>query len=98
LFNTQKLLRKKAINGASSREDMISLNGRVLPKEEVSPEKKMETPKEEVKTGSSKDKQTPKVADKKETPKADIKVVGKEKPKEVHLLVDSKKKNPIDKK
>jgi hypothetical protein len=70
----------------------------VLPKEEVSLEKKPETPKEEVKTATSKEKQAPKLADKKETPKADIKVVGKEKPKEVHLPVDSKKKNPTDKK
>lgn len=34
LFNTQKLLRKKAIDGTSSREDIISLNGRVPKKED----------------------------------------------------------------
>jgi hypothetical protein len=34
LFNTQKLLRKKGTDPKSSREDIISLNGRVLPKED----------------------------------------------------------------
>lgn len=34
LFNTQRLLRKKVKDAKSSREDVISLNGRVIPKEE----------------------------------------------------------------
>ena len=34
LFNAQRLLRKKGQDPKSSREDVISLNGRVLPKEE----------------------------------------------------------------
>lgn len=34
LFNTQRLLRKKGKDPKSSREDIISLNGRVLSKEE----------------------------------------------------------------
>ena len=34
LFNTQRLLRKKGKDAKSSREDIISLNGRVMPKEE----------------------------------------------------------------
>lgn len=34
LFNTQRLLRKKGKDSKSSREDIISLNGRVIPKEE----------------------------------------------------------------
>lgn len=34
LFNTQRLLRKKSKDSKSSREDIISLNGRVIPKEE----------------------------------------------------------------
>ncbi len=33
LFNTQRLLRKKGADPKSSRTDIISLNGRVLPKE-----------------------------------------------------------------
>ena len=33
LFNTQRLLRKKGKDPKSSREDIISLNGRVLPKQ-----------------------------------------------------------------
>lgn len=37
LFNTQKLLRKKGANPKSSREDIISLNGCVLSKEEEKP-------------------------------------------------------------
>ncbi|MCL7753090.1 primase-like DNA-binding domain-containing protein [Polaribacter sp. Z022] len=88
LFNTQKLFRKKALNGASSREDMISLNGRVLSKEKANPDKNSEIPKEEVGRVSSKDKQTPTETDKKETQKLD----GKEKP------VDAKKKNANNKK
>lgn len=35
LFNSQRLLRKKSAEGTSSRTDIISLNGRVLPKEET---------------------------------------------------------------
>ena len=42
LFNTQKLLRKKGADPKSSREDIISLNGRVVKKEEPIPEKKDE--------------------------------------------------------
>lgn len=34
LFNTQRLLRKKGKDAKNSREDVISLNGRVVPKEE----------------------------------------------------------------
>jgi len=34
LFNTQRLLRKKGANAKSSREDIISVNGRVIPKQE----------------------------------------------------------------
>ena len=34
LFNTQRLLRKKSKDSKSSREDIISLNGRVIQKEE----------------------------------------------------------------
>lgn len=34
LFNTQRLLRKKGKDAKNSREDIISLNGRVLPKKE----------------------------------------------------------------
>lgn len=30
LFNTQRLLRKKGVDPKSSREDIISLNGRVI--------------------------------------------------------------------
>lgn len=33
LFNTQRALRKKGKDAKNSREDIISLNGRVLPKE-----------------------------------------------------------------
>ena len=40
LFNTQKLLRKKGKDPKSSREDVVSLNGRVLQKEEKSETKK----------------------------------------------------------
>lgn len=71
LFNTQKLLRKKGTDPQSSREDIISLNGRVLPKE-----KKVETPVKATETSK-------KISDK---------------PKEIPLVVDSKKKNVIDKK
>ena len=34
LFNTQRLIRNKSKESKSSKEDIISLNGRVLPKEE----------------------------------------------------------------
>lgn len=34
LFNTQRLLRKKGKDSKSSKEDIISLNGSVMPKEE----------------------------------------------------------------
>ncbi|WP_299884294.1 hypothetical protein [uncultured Lacinutrix sp.] len=34
LFNTQKLLRKKGSDPKSSKQDIISLNGRVLPKDD----------------------------------------------------------------
>lgn len=34
LFNTQRLLRKKGADPKSSRDDIISLNGRVVPKED----------------------------------------------------------------
>lgn len=40
LFNSQRLLRKKSADGNSSRVDIISLNGRVLPKEEPTPKDK----------------------------------------------------------
>lgn len=40
LFNSQRLLRKKSADGNSSRADIISLNGRVLPKEESTPKDK----------------------------------------------------------
>jgi len=39
LFNTQKLLRKKGSDPKSSKQDIISLNGRVIPKENKAPEK-----------------------------------------------------------
>jgi len=39
LFNSQRLLRKKNGNPKSSREDIISLNGRVIQKTEVSKDK-----------------------------------------------------------
>lgn len=53
LFNTQKLLRKKGADPKSSREDIISLNGRVLPKKEV------ETPAEAPKKVAEKSKEIP---------------------------------------
>lgn len=40
LFNSQRLLRKKSADSTSSRQDIISLNGRVLPKEEAPKDKK----------------------------------------------------------
>jgi hypothetical protein len=40
LFNTQRLLRKKGTDPKSSRTDIISLNGRVMPKEEPEAKKK----------------------------------------------------------
>ncbi|KGL59146.1 hypothetical protein [Polaribacter sp. Hel1_85] len=40
LFNTQRLLRKKGTDPKSSRTDIISLNGRVLPKQEPVTKKK----------------------------------------------------------
>lgn len=46
LFNTQKLLRKKGADPKSSRDDIISLNGRVLPKEEEKITAFKEVPKE----------------------------------------------------
>lgn len=44
LFNSQRLLRKKSADGVSSREDIISLNGRVLPKKETTPKDKKDAP------------------------------------------------------
>ena len=46
LFNTQRLLRKKGADPKSSRDDIISLNGRVLPKEEEKITAFKEVPKE----------------------------------------------------
>ena len=40
LFNTQRLLRKKGTDPKSSRTDIISLNGRVIPKDEPEVKKK----------------------------------------------------------
>lgn len=40
LFNKQRLLRKKGTDQKSSRTDIISLNGRVVPKEEPEAKKK----------------------------------------------------------
>lgn len=46
LFNTQKLLRKKSGDPKSSREDIISLNGRVIPSDKKEITKKVaEQPK-----------------------------------------------------
>ncbi len=45
LFNTQRLLRKKGKDVKNSREDIISLNGRTLPKKEVDTKSKAETSK-----------------------------------------------------
>jgi hypothetical protein len=53
LFNTQKLLRKKGSDPKSSKQDIISLNGRVLPKDD----------KVAVKTEPSKTSQTKKKDD-----------------------------------
>lgn len=44
LFNSQRLIRKKAADGLSSREDIISLNEDLIKKDEIKSEKK-ETPK-----------------------------------------------------
>ena len=60
LFNTQKLLRKKGSGPKNTREDFISLNGRVNPKlsngtkiiPSVAPVKKDMKPKVEPKNGS----------------------------------------------
>jgi hypothetical protein len=68
LFNTQKLLRKKAVNGASSREDIISLNGRVKP------------------------------SIKQDLNDIDTSKKASEKPKEIPLSVDAKKKSTTNKK
>jgi hypothetical protein len=57
LFNTQKLLREKGADTKSSREDIIYLNGRVLPKKEV------ETPVEAPKKVAEKPKEIPLVVD-----------------------------------
>lgn len=46
LFNTQKLLRKKTINSASSREDIISLKGRVKPSVRQKSNNKSQIPRE----------------------------------------------------
>ncbi|MEP0264179.1 hypothetical protein [Dokdonia sp.] len=56
LFNSQRLIRIKAAEGLSSREDIISLNGTPLKKEEVKPE-------------TSDVKDTPVQTQKKEVPK-----------------------------
>ncbi len=40
LFNTQRLLRKKGSDPKSSRDDIISLNGRVIPNKETKPNAK----------------------------------------------------------
>lgn len=40
LFNTQRALRKKGEDAKNSREDIISLNGRVLPKEKKEEDEK----------------------------------------------------------
>jgi hypothetical protein len=61
LFNTQKLLRKKGADPKSSREDIISLNGRALPKEEKV-ETHVEVP-ETPKKDSEKPKEIPVVVD-----------------------------------
>ncbi|WP_299217008.1 hypothetical protein [uncultured Dokdonia sp.] len=61
LFNSQRLIRRKAADGSSSREDIISLNGTLLKKEEE--------PKEVVKSETPELKDTPKEPQKKETPK-----------------------------
>tara|TARA_B100000780_G_scaffold279101_1_gene255580 strand:- start:4287 stop:4784 length:498 start_codon:yes stop_codon:yes gene_type:complete len=68
LFNTQKLLRKKGADPKSSREDIISLNGRVLHKEEEvgAPVEPTKTPSEELKVvKSSIDSKNEKSTDKK---------------------------------
>ena len=39
LFNTQRLLRKKGKDSKNSREDIISLNGRIIEKTPVNPTK-----------------------------------------------------------
>ena len=53
LFNSQRLLRKKAADGLSSREDIISLNGTSITKEEskdkVEEEKKTSDTKDAIK-------------------------------------------------
>ncbi|PQJ80665.1 hypothetical protein [Polaribacter porphyrae] len=79
LFNTQKLLRKKGTDPKSTREDIISLNGRILFKEEAIAKEKTETPEKE---------NTPILTSKKTS----------EKPKEIPLPLDSKKKTATDKK
>jgi hypothetical protein len=64
LFNTQKLLRKKGTDPKSSREDIISLNGRVLPKQE-------DTPVEAPKKTSQTTKKIPLIVDSKKKTTAD---------------------------
>ena len=46
LFNTQRLLRTKGKDATNSREDIVSLNGRVLDKEKVAKSEKKEDAKE----------------------------------------------------
>ncbi|GGI58453.1 hypothetical protein [Winogradskyella haliclonae] len=57
LFNTQRLIRTKVGDPKSSREDIISLNGRPIQKEEEQKEK--EAPKKET-TKTTKNDKTPK--------------------------------------
>ena len=46
LFNTQRLLRKKGSDPKSSRTDIISLNGRVISKDDIPSAEKNEMPKQ----------------------------------------------------
>jgi hypothetical protein len=59
LFNTQKLLRKKGADPKSSREDIISLNGRVMPSTDVPAKQEVNTPIEASKKTSEKPKENP---------------------------------------
>ena len=59
LFNTQKLLRKKGADPKSSRADIISLNGRVMPSTNFPAKQQVNTPIEASKKTSEKPKEIP---------------------------------------
>jgi|TARA_B110000285_G_scaffold48687_1_gene55149 hypothetical protein len=59
LFNTQKLLRKKGVDPKSSRADIVSLNGRVMPNKDIPAKQEVNTPIEASKKTSEKPKENP---------------------------------------